>query len=146
MENKEFIDLMEIRLLLESHIATMAAQHRTIDDIISLKNAMQICEDKVQAGQSAIEDDLFFHLKIADAANNKTLKSLLLIIVTRLLHIAAKYKDETCAEKFENAIKEHEQIFEHILYQERELAAQAMRKHLQVNYADMLVEPLDHLV
>ena len=140
MENKEFIDLMEIRLLLESHIATMAAQHRTIDDIISLKNAMQICEDKVQAGQSAIEDDLFFHLKIADAAKNKTMKSLLLIIVTRLLQIASEYKDDSCAQKFDNAIKEHEQIFDHILYQDRALAGQAMKNHLKINYADLFLE------
>jgi len=80
LEVSEFSDLVETRGLLETQAARMAAMRRTTDDIINMKNALDAYELKVREGVPAVEEDLLFHLKIAEAGRNAVLKSLMLII------------------------------------------------------------------
>ncbi|MEM1123840.1 MAG: FCD domain-containing protein, partial [Bacteroidota bacterium] len=130
LEDSEFADLVETRVLLETQAARMAAQRRTTDDIINMKNALDAYESKVKNGLPAVEEDLLFHLTIAEAGRNTVLKSLMLIITPDI--VKSFQKLDVCKDgRFYRSLDEHKIILDHIVNQQPELAARAMAEHLQ---------------
>ena len=130
LEDSDFVDLVETRTLLEIQAAKIAAQRRTTDDIITMKNALNAYEAKVKQGLPAVEEDLLFHLKIAEAGKNTVLKSLMLIITPDIVKNFTTL--DVCKDgRFYRSLEEHKIILEHIVNQEPELAAQAMKEHLK---------------
>lgn len=130
LENNDFASLIETRVLLETQAATLAAQRRTPDDIISIQKALDACNAKTSRGQQAVEEDLIFHLKIAEASKNSVLKSLMLIITPDILQEFITL--DVCKDgRFVRAMDEHQRIVDHITRQETNKAASAMRIHLQ---------------
>jgi GntR family transcriptional repressor for pyruvate dehydrogenase complex len=130
LENSDFASLVETRVLLETHAATLAAKRRTDDDIISIQKALEAYEQKVMKEEQAVEEDLLFHLKIAEASKNSVLKSLMLIITPDIVNSFIKL--DVCKDgRFHKALDEHKIILEHITSQQPEKAAEAMRTHLK---------------
>ena len=130
IENSDFVSLVETRVLLETESAKLAALRRTDEDIKSIKEALEAYEYKVKLGQQAVEEDLMFHLKMAEASKNTVLKSLMLIITPDLINNFITL--DICKDgRFVDALEEHKIIFEHIIAQEPEKAATAMRTHLK---------------
>ena len=130
LEDSDFSDLVETRVLLETQAAKTAAQRRTTDDIIRMKNALDAYEAKVKQDLPAVEEDLLFHLTIAEAGKNSVLKSLMLIITPDIVKNFTQL--DVCKDgRFYRSLEEHKVILEHIVNQEPELAAAAMREHLK---------------
>ncbi len=141
LEDSDFSDLVETRVLLETQAARTAAMRRTTDDIVNMKNALDAYEKKVKQGVPALEEDLLFHLKIAEAGRNSVLKSLMLIITPDIVKNFTKL--DVCKDgRFYKSLEEHKVILEHIVNQEPELAAKAMEEHLQdvTDYSKRLKE------
>jgi GntR family transcriptional repressor for pyruvate dehydrogenase complex len=133
MEDSDFRSLVETRVLLETQSAKLAAQRRTAEDIINLQNALHNYREKVNLGEPAIEEDLIFHLKIAEASKNTVSRSLMMIITPDIINnfITLDICDDN---RTLRALEEHEVILNHIVSQEPELAAQAMQEHLSEVY------------
>lgn len=130
LENSDFASLVETRVILETHAASLAAKRRTSEDLVNIQKALAAYEKKVKQGEQAVEEDLMFHLKIAEASKNSVLKSLMLIITPDIVHNFIKL--DVCKDgRFNQALDEHQLILEHISRQEAEKAAAAMRIHLQ---------------
>ncbi len=130
LEKTDFSSLVETRVILETHGAKLAAERRTSEDIIEIKKALIAYEDQVRKGGSAVEEDLMFHLKIAEASKNAVLKSLMLIITPDIVNSFIQYR--VCDEQANNKVfKEHNAIFQHIIEGNREEASKAMEKHLR---------------
>ena len=130
LENSDFASLVETRVLLETHAASLAAQRRTEEDIIDIKKALKAYEKKVKGDTPAVEEDLMFHLKIAEASKNSVLKSLMLIITPDIVNSFIKL--DVCKDgRFYKALEEHNIILQHIIDQNPKLAAEAMREHLK---------------
>ena len=130
MEDSDFASLVETRVLLETESAKLAATRRTEEDINNIKMALDAYEDKVKLGGQAVEEDLLFHLKIAEASKNTVLKSLMLIIIPDI--IKSFLQLDICKDgRPLQAMDEHKIIFKHIIAQEPEKAAAAMRTHLK---------------
>ncbi len=130
IENSDFASLVETRVLLETQAALLASKRRTPEDIINIEKALQAYEKKVKKGVQAVEEDLMFHLKIAEASKNSVLKSLMLIITPDIVNSFIKL--DICKDgRFYKALEEHEIILKHIVAKEPELAAEAMREHLK---------------
>jgi len=130
VENSDFSALVDTRILLETHSARLAAEKRTDDDITEIRKAYDAYAMKVKEGSPSVEEDLMFHLKIAEAGKNPVLKSLMLIITPDI--ISSFNKMEVCNKtKIEKAFTEHQTILTHIINQEPDLAADAMHEHLQ---------------
>ena len=129
LETTDFASLVETRVLLEVHAARFAAQRRTADDIIAIKNALNEYETKIEAGEPAVEEDLLFHLAIAEASKNKALNSFMLIITPDIIQnfIDLKVCDER---RFQKTVHEHQEILDYIIDQDAEAAGNAMRAHL----------------
>jgi GntR family transcriptional repressor for pyruvate dehydrogenase complex len=130
IENSDFASLVETRVLLETTTAKLAAERRTEEDIEKITAALEAYEKKVKAGQQAVEEDLMFHLKIAEASKNSVLRSLMLIITPDIVNSFIKL-DVCKDDRVFKALEEHEIILKHIIAQEPEQAASAMRIHLQ---------------
>ncbi len=130
IEETDFASLVETRVILEVNAATLAAQKRTPEDIVALKNALAAYESKLSQTQQATEEDLLFHLKIAEASKNKVLKSLMLIITPDILKSYAELKvcNSTTVQK---TIQEHQEILDFIIKQDAQGVEIAMNNHLE---------------
>ena len=130
IENSDFASLVETRVLLETEAARLAAKNRTEQDILQIKEAMYAYDRKAQQGASAVEEDLMFHLKIAEASKNSVLKSLMLIITPDIIRSFIQL--DICENgRSINSLEEHEIIVDHIIAQNEDAAAVAMRAHLK---------------
>ena len=108
----------------------MAAKRRTPDDIVALQNALYAYENKISQGSPAVEEDLLFHLKIAEASKNNALKSLMLIITPDIVKNFIDLK--VCDDKrFEKTVQEHQEIINYIIEKEAGAAGAAMERHLR---------------
>ena len=129
IENSDFKSLVDTRVLLEREAARLAAINRTKDDIVQLSNALHQYEQKLQANNIAVEEDLLFHIKIAEASKNLVLKSLMMIITPDIVKSFLKLK--VCSENNNRkTIAEHQQIVDMIIDQDSIGAVQAMEIHL----------------
>ena len=130
LEESDFADLVETRVVLETQAARLAAMRRTPNDIFNIKSALDAYEIKVKEGLPAVEEDLLFHLKIAEAGRNTVLKSLMMIIIPDIVNSFTKL--EVCKDgRFYRSLDEHNIILEHIVNQQPDLAAKAMKEHLK---------------
>ena len=129
LETSDFASLVETRVILEVNAVQLAAKRRTEDDIVELKQALKEYENKITQGVSAVEEDLLFHLKIADASKNKAMKSFMLIIIPDIIKnfIDLNVCDSSGMVK---RIEEHREILNHVINQDVASAGEAMRKHL----------------
>jgi Transcriptional regulators len=130
IENSDFASLVETRVLLETELSKLAALRRTDEDLKNIKTALDAYATKIKEGQQAVEEDLMFHLKIAEASKNTVLKSLMLIITPDIINNFIKL-DVCKDDRSHHALDEHEIILKHITNQEPEEAAAAMRTHLK---------------
>ncbi len=130
LEKSDFSSLVETRVILETQSAQFAAQRRTPDDIVAIEKALLAYEEKVKNGESAVEEDLMFHLKIAEASKNSVLNSLMLVITPDIVNSFTELK--VCTDvRFVKAAEEHRMILQHIIDQDVEAVNKAMQNHLK---------------
>ncbi len=130
LEEHDFRSLVETRVLLEKQTARLAAQKRTNDDIVQLTNALKAHEHKVKQGLPAVEEDLLFHIKIAESGKNNVLKSLMMIITPDIVSNFNELKVCNDDNVFKS-VNDHETILGHIINQKPDLAATSMEHHLK---------------
>ncbi len=129
LERVDFKSLIDTRILLEKEAARMAARNRTADDLVQLNIALDQYEQKLMESHDAVEEDLMFHIKIAEAGKNTVLKSMMMIITPDIVKSFIQFK--VCSDaKNREAIEEHRQILEMISNQDEDGAVKAMERHL----------------
>lgn len=133
LEDPDFKDLVETRILLELKTSDLAASRRTEDDLMKLEAALIAYEEKVQKGENAVQEDLLFHLAIARASGNSTLNKLMLIITPGIITNFEKYHVCDKGKAF-TGIKEHRAIFDAIKNQKSDLAKEKMKIHFSELY------------
>ncbi|RUT32737.1 FadR family transcriptional regulator [Arsenicitalea aurantiaca] len=67
------LEMLELRRGLESETARLAAERRKPDDIERLEAALAALEAADREGRDGVEEDLAFHLLIADIGRNRVL-------------------------------------------------------------------------
>ncbi len=130
IEKVDFKSLIDTRILLEKEAARLAAINRTKEDIIELEIALHNYKKSLAENGVAVEEDLLFHLKIAEASKNTVLKSLMMIITPDIVKSFRKFN--VCnSEKNIKTIKEHQKILEMISNKDAIGAKEAMEQHLE---------------
>lgn len=133
LEEPDFKSLVETRILLELKTVRLAALRRTDEDLKLLKNALDAYAKKVENKEDAVEEDLLFHLAIARASGNSTLKTFMLIITPEIITNFEKY--HVCdTNQSLKGIQEHTEIFEAIRDQNPQLAKEKMKIHFRILY------------
>lgn len=129
----DFKSLVETRILLELKSVRLAALRRTEEQLIQIKEAHESFSKKVLRGEDAVQEDLLFHLAIANASGNSTLNTFMLKITPEIITNFQRYHvcDEDQALK---GIKEHQAILEAIENQDPKNGKVKMKEHFEALY------------
>lgn len=140
IDGYSFLSLVETRQILELSSVSLACERHTETDIIILEKSLENYLEKVQQKVRAVEEDLMFHLSIAEAGKNKVLKSLLLIIIPDILANYAVFN--VCETVTDKALQEHKLLFSQIKNRDCEGAIQTMEAHLKgvMDFAKSIIQ------
>lgn len=148
LKDDDFNSLVETRILLELNTAGWAAERRTKKDLKQIEKRLNQYKQKALKGESAIQEDLLFHLAIAKASGNSTIHTLMSQITPKLISVfeynriifkekqllkAKRDVTEEIANKEIDAVevKRHVAIFEAIKDQKPQLAKKCMEDHFE---------------
>jgi GntR family transcriptional regulator, transcriptional repressor for pyruvate dehydrogenase complex len=67
---QSLLNLTEVRRGLEAEIAALAAVRRTPGQLAEIEHALRRVEDAMRSGGDGVEEDVQFHLRIAEATGN----------------------------------------------------------------------------
>ena len=121
-------DVFEMRLLLEPHVVSLAAQRATEADLRLMDEHLVHQEADIAAGGTGVEDDARFHFAIAEATKNAAL-----IAVTRAISdILSQSREDSLLslERSRLSLQSHREILGAIQREEPPEAALAMRRHI----------------
>jgi GntR family transcriptional repressor for pyruvate dehydrogenase complex len=140
IDSYSFLSLVETRVILEVSSIRTACERHTPADLVQIHTALDSYLEKSAAGLKCVEEDILFHLAIAEASKNKVLKSLLLIIVPDILSNYSIFK--VCDTVSDKAVNEHKQMLVAIRERDGERAAALMQEHLRgvLDFAKALIQ------
>lgn len=125
--------ILEVRKVLESGCAALAAKHRSENHLQLLRETLEDMREHLSDEQAGEQADVRFHLQIAEAAQNPVLTDLVRSLSEKL-HDSMKdtralwfYAELRSAERL---LTEHSGIYEAIANQDERLAAQLMESHI----------------
>ena len=129
------LSLSDTRRTLEIRAAELAAESGSRKNILKIRNAGKIFI-KHSLKSRAIEDDIFFHLQIINAAENTALRAAYCFLTPSFIKFwkDLDYLGEKLQPRTSESINEHEQIIQAIEERNPELAGKTMRKHLNSTY------------
>ncbi len=128
MDSGSFLSLVETRELLETATISLACERRTAANLLQLEISLNNYLEKAARNISAVEEDLMFHLAIAECSKNKVLKSLLLIIIPDIISNYSIFK--VCETITQKALEEHKLMFTYITKGDCRKASSIMKEHL----------------
>jgi GntR family transcriptional repressor for pyruvate dehydrogenase complex len=130
----DVVELLELRISLESEAAALAAQRRSPESLSAMAAALASFNVAIHADSDAVPSDFHFHVEVARATGNRHFAELMtylgtMIIPRTRLNTAARAPEGRLA-YLERVHREHEDILDAIRRQEPEAARAAMRTHL----------------
>lgn len=129
----DFKSLVETRIFLEIKSVRFAAIRHTAEDLERIEQALEDYRTKTFSGKESVEEDLLFHLAIAQASHNPSLNQLMLSITPQIITDFEKY--HVCKSDMAlSAIKEHEAIVEAIRTKDPDQAELMIKEHFSVLY------------
>ena len=131
---QDVIEVLELRIGVETESAALAAARRTPENLQALRNALKAFITAVEEARDAVGPDFQFHLEIARATQNHHFVDLMgtlggMMIPRARLEPAGPLTPERQA-YLRRVNSEHENIVDAIAQQDPEAARAAMRTHL----------------
>jgi GntR family transcriptional repressor for pyruvate dehydrogenase complex len=130
LEKEDFQSILETRAILEIQAARLAARRASEAEIAELAQIHEEFCSQVQQGASGLDQDLRFHLKIAECTRNSVLRSLINLLTPDIV-TAAKSRETPQDGRFLVALREHEAVLDGIRAREPDRAAAAMEEHIR---------------
>ena len=123
-------DMLEVRLMLECHAASLSAQRATDDDVADIAASVEAMRAQPRPTADNVRLDFAFHLAIAQASHN-------LVLVTLVDAIRDLLYDTIAATHASNPIigirlDAHGAVLDAIRRRDAEGAARAMAEHLKM--------------
>lgn len=132
-EDIHVVEMLEMRELLEPQIACLAAQSATEQDIASMAGILERMESSLAIGETAVEENIEFHLAMTKAAGNHVLLH---------FHSLIFELSRDSIERFfgvpgraEESLQGHREILEAIKERNPQLAQKEMLDHLRTRFA-----------
>ncbi len=129
LDIKDIEDIYDIRVGLESIAARLAAERATDIDLLALEDILQMEYENKNDLKLQVELNAKFHNTIAMATRNPKLKCLISIyhdLVQTVNYTSLRYKG-----RIDQALKEHEKIFNALRNRDAELAMKAAIEHME---------------
>ncbi len=121
--------LLESRKIIEVETAKLAAARVSESTLTRLQAAFDMYKTEISKGNDAIEEDILFHIRIAECAENQVLRSLIMVIAQDIIR-QSRATDNCSGNRKYVAAEEHEAILNAIRQRDGNAAGQAMKKHL----------------
>lgn len=125
-------EMLELRLILESQCAALAALRATGQDIEKIARTLEAMKN-TDDEEIGIQADLDFHMAIAAAANNSVLAQLISSFVSNMrstIEVTRKHRLSS-KENFARTLEEHRAIFIAISRGESDRAKVLMEDHIR---------------
>src|SRR5262245_18845370 len=135
-EKKALADVFEMRKLIEPHIAALAAERATENDIDQLKRIVAKQTEAVSRGETGVDADAELHLCISRATQNQALEKL----VSGLMEMLSRSREESLQtdERRKASIDTHRRIVSAIEKHDRTKARIEMQRHIEQVEASVL--------
>lgn len=131
---RDVIAVLELRIGVEAEAAGLAAQRRTEENLVVMRQALDEFARAVEAGRDAVAADFRFHSEIARATQNEHFARLLSTLGTKIIPRARLDRDSTIDADRQAYLRrvnaEHESIYDAIAAGDSEAARAALRTHL----------------
>lgn len=131
-EDDYVVDLLEVREVIEPQIAFLAAQNANDEDIHALEEIIARMEQKRAAGEKDVEDNLEFHLTLAQAIENRVLYEVMKLLLENSKDILQRYFE--VPGRMRKSISGHREILNAIKDHNPQKAQQAMLEHLRTRF------------
>lgn len=132
-------NLVEVREILETEIAALAAARATEDEIAAMREAIRVMDVSLSDADAYITADNQFHRALAKATQN----SLILILIDSIVNPLSEQRKHIFAVEGgpERGQFHHRRILESIIRRNPENARAAMHAHLQQVREDVRASP-----
>lgn len=128
-------DLIEIRKMLETGIARLAAARRTAANLSAMQAALAVMRQHPDEPEGYVDADVGFHAEIARATQNPVV-TVLLEPLTDLLR-ESRVKSFSGPRAVRLRLRQHKEILDRIQAKDPAGAEEAMRKHLSATGRDL---------
>jgi GntR family transcriptional repressor for pyruvate dehydrogenase complex len=143
-EREQVKHLFEVRQIIETQAARLAAERRTEADLQRLRLLNQQFAKGLQHGDLAFEANMAFHLGIVETAKNPVLTEIMGTILTATVEVYAMARRQSLSNSsnLSKFVNEHDQIISAIAQQVPDLAASLLAKHIDDSRkrVEMIVE------
>lgn len=134
-DEKLITELIEVRMLLETEIARLAARRITPEKAKSIEESLKLMADEIDKGVIGIIGDNAFHNALAQAAENTAMSKILglcgdLLSSSREMALT-RMKDQRVG------LAHHREIYLAVLEGDEDLAATLMKHHLAEAYKNV---------
>ncbi len=132
-ERKHVGHLFEVRSIIETQAACLAAERCTKKDIERLQDLNRQFEADLQDDQGlAFDANMAFHIAIVETAKNPLLIEIMATILTATIEVYETARQQSLSDTPDTSkfVKEHEQIVNAIAQKNAKLAAQLTAKHI----------------
>lgn len=127
--------LMDVKFVLEKYAAENAVKTVTDDQIAELESVSRSIAEKIDKGLVSFDEDMVFHLKIADMVENPVLRSLLTLLssqaITLFKDLEERLGREKLLERLHDAVKEHGEIVSALRARDSEQLISVIAKHYE---------------
>jgi GntR family transcriptional repressor for pyruvate dehydrogenase complex len=122
-------NLVEIREIIETRIAALAAERADQNDINDMQSAIDAMEKALDQVEAFVEADLGFHHALAKSTKNPLVTQIFSAIVD-MLSEQITHTFQTC-DDIEQKLQLHKQILESIVNRDPQAASEAMHTQLE---------------
>lgn len=131
---EDAIQILELRMAVEIEMASMAAKHRTKQQMKAIKDALRAVNKKMKQGENGRTEDFEFHLNIARASGNNYFTRFIEFIGSGVIPARELILNHSQSNEqstfFNNICEEHNAISDAIEARDEAAAKSAMALHL----------------
>jgi GntR family transcriptional repressor for pyruvate dehydrogenase complex len=131
-EKDDIRDIFYIRKIIEPHVAELAAENATPQEMEELERILRKQEECIGQGENIIETDSAFHNLMVKATKNRVMERLIIALIDLLKKSREQYLFED--ENDERAIRSlegHQRVLSAVNKGDGDAARKAMLKHLE---------------
>jgi GntR family transcriptional regulator, transcriptional repressor for pyruvate dehydrogenase complex len=130
--NDDIRDIFYIRKIIEPHVAHLAAENATPQEIEALEKILNEQEVCVGRGESVLETNSLFHNHLAGAAKNRVMERLLLALIDLLHQSREEYlMEDERNRRAKRSLEGHKKILAAIKKGDCDVALKLMLQHLE---------------
>lgn len=128
---KSTVEILELRLAVESEAAALAAQRASRSQLQAIKGALDAMRKALALGEDGVDEDLLFHHAIAEATGNTLYVELSEFLERHVRHQMLSGGKAARAGRSLLAQAEHEDIYKAIISRDADAARSAARTHFR---------------